>query len=704
MALPGLQPSIRSRLILLVLACVLPAALMMALLLGLQWREAQQQLRGNLILTARALMDGVDTDLRGVEAAMTLLAQSAVLKAGDHAAFRAEAAVARDALGLDNITVNDVDGRQLLNLRVPAGTPLPLHTGAEQVRALARSEGRHLSDLYVGSVSGKQLVSVYQPVRHDGKVIAVLSGTLDTQRLGSVFRHQPLPPAWISSVYDASGTIVARTHEPERFVGQKARPETLQTVARAADGSFEGVTLKGTPVLNGYSRSAATGWTVIIGIPRQELEQGLWETLATLAGAVLLLLGGSMGLAFLISRRISGSVHSLVTAATALGQRQPPRVGRLFFREAQEVGAAMSEASRVLSDAAHTVAASELRLRAVLETAQDAVIVADGQGKVVFFNLQAVQLFGRDAEEAMGASLAEFIAADCLAAVEGPPQLRPRPDGTVVGRRYGGQPFTLEASVSSAKAEGEVLTTLILRDVTERIRAHEALVRSNLDLQQFAYVASHDLKNPLRSIAGFVDLLQKGYAHQLDERGASILGRTAKAVRTLETLTDDLLTYARLNSPPRAPEPVDCGRLVDEVVQLLAAPMAHAGARVEHEALPVIQGDRTQLAQLFLNLVGNGIKYRGDRAPVVTIEAHRAEQAWLFSVSDNGIGIAPEHRERVFEIFKRLHTASEFEGSGIGLSVCRRVVQNHGGTIWVDTPPPGGGCTIRFVIPDRRTE
>ncbi len=335
MALPGIpdtphppepdrdQSPIRSRLILLVLACVLPAAVMMAVMLGLQWREAQQQLRDNLILTARALRDGVDTDLRGVEAAMALLAQSAAVRTGDLEAFRAQALAAREALSLDNITLNDVEGQQLVNLRVPAGTPLPRHTGAEQIRAIARSgDANRLSDLYVGSVSRKQLVSVYQPVRHEGKVIAVLSGTLDTERLGRVFRHQPLPPTWISSVYDRSGTIVARTHEPERFVGQKAREETRQTIARIAEGSFEGVTVKGTPVLNGYSRSAGTGWTVIIGIPQQELVQGLWETLAALAGAVLLLLAGSVGMAFLISRRISGSVHSLVTAATALGQRK----------------------------------------------------------------------------------------------------------------------------------------------------------------------------------------------------------------------------------------------------------------------------------------------------------------------------------------------------------------------------------------------
>ncbi len=699
-AAAGRLSSIRARLILLVVACVVPAALMMALLIGLQWREAQQQLRTNLVLTARALMDGVNTDLRGVQSGLKLLAQSASVIPNDYAAFRAQALAARDALGLDNITLNDVQGQQLVNLRVASGEPLPRHTGAAQIAAVARGGGSMLSDLYVGAVSGKQLVSVYEPVVRQGQVVAVLSGTLDTERLGRMFQHQPLPASWISSVYDSSGTIVARTHEPERFVGQKPRAETLQAIARAAEGSFEGITVKGTPVQSAYSRSPATGWTVIIGIPRDELEQELWETLAKLAAATLLLLAGSVGLAFLIANRIAGSVHALVGAATALGRRQPPLVGRLFFREAQEVGTAMAAASTLLGDAARALAASELRLRAILETAQDAVIVTDAQGQVVFFNSQAVRMFGRPAEEAMGAPLAEFLAADCLASGDKGPVLQPRPDGTIIGRREGGEPFPVEASASSARVDNEVLTTLILRDVTERVRAHDALVRSNLDLQQFAYVASHDLKNPLRSIGGFVELLQRGYSAQLDERGRDILGRTGRAVRTLETLTNDLLTYARLNSPERAPEPVDCARLVDEVLQLLSAPISQAGARVEHQGLPVIEGDRTQLAQLFLNLVGNAVKYRGQEPPVVKLSAHRVDRAWLFEVADNGIGIAPEHRERVFEIFKRLHTAAEYEGSGIGLSVCRRVVQNHGGSIWVH-PGSAPGCTIRFIIPDR---
>ncbi|HYF44329.1 MAG TPA: ATP-binding protein [Ramlibacter sp.] len=712
MALPGLrglapwapfgggQPSIRSRLVLLVLACVVPAAIMMAVLMAVQWRSAQEQLRSNLILTARALVDGVNTDLEGVQAGLKLLALSADMQPGDRAAFRAQATAARDALNLDNITLNDLQGQQLVNLRLPAGESLPQHTGAAQIAALARSEGPWLSDMYVGSVSGKRLVSVYQPVTRANQVVAVLSGTLDTSRLGSLFRHQPLPPTWISAVYDSSGTVVARTHEPERFVGQKARAETLRTIAIKSEGSFEGVTLKGTPVLNGYSRSPETGWTVIIGIPRQELEQELWERLLALAGATLLLLALSLALAFLIAQRISRSVQGLVSAATALGKRQPPQVGRLFFREAQEVGTAMAEASGLLTEAAHTIAASELRLRAILDTAQDAVIVTDAQGRVVFFNAQAVRMFRRDADEALGAPLRDFIAADCLGGTDGHPELRPRPDGTLIGRRHDGEPFTLEASVSSARAEGELLTTLILRDVTERIRAHEALVRSNLDLQQFAYVASHDLKNPLRTIGGFVDLLQRDYAGRLDERGAGFLTRIAKAVRTLETLTEDLLTYARLNSPRREPEPVNCARLLDEVVQLLSAQIAQAGARVEHHGLPFVEGDRTQLAQLFLNLVGNSIKYRSQEPPVVRVSATRVERAWLFEVADNGIGIAPEHRERVFEIFKRLHSAADYDGSGIGLSVCRKVVQNHGGSIWIE-PAATRGCTVRFILPDR---
>ena len=270
---------------------------------------------------------------------------------------------------------------------------------------------------------------------------------------------------------------------------------------------------------------------------------------------------------------------------------------------------------------------------------------------------------------------------------------------TAVGRRVDGQEFSVEMSYSSLVESCNQFHTFIIRDSTDRIRAYEALERSNLDLQQFAYVASHDLKTPLRSIGGFVQILERNYGDKLDEKALGLIHRTSSAVQRLEQLTEDLLSYARVNSEVRPFAIVNCAEMADEVIGLLDAAIRGSAAQVTAGELPSVMGDRTQLVQLLLNLIGNGIKYCRDRAPVVHFSAVRGNGEWVFSVTDNGIGIDARFHAKIFEVFKRLHSQSEYSGTGIGLAVCRRVVERHGGKIWI-TSIVGKGSTFSFSIPD----
>lgn len=251
--------------------------------------------------------------------------------------------------------------------------------------------------------------------------------------------------------------------------------------------------------------------------------------------------------------------------------------------------------------------------------------------------------------------------------------------------------------------EVDEVARAITRASSVLAQAHEALERSNLDLQQFAYIASHDLKTPLRSIGGFVQILERNYADKLDDKALSLIHRTAAAVKRLEQLTEDLLSYARVNSEVRPFAPVHCAEMLDEVLQLLDAAIVGSGARVSCGELPEVMGDRTQLVQLFLNLIGNGIKYCADKAPVVHVSARRTGHEWEFSVTDNGIGIDARHHEKIFEVFTRLHTQQAYTGTGIGLAICRRVVQRHGGRIWL-TSTLGEGSTFCFTLPDTFSE
>ncbi|MDH3583203.1 MAG: ATP-binding protein, partial [Phycisphaerae bacterium] len=211
------------------------------------------------------------------------------------------------------------------------------------------------------------------------------------------------------------------------------------------------------------------------------------------------------------------------------------------------------------------------------------------------------------------------------------------------------------------------------------------------------------LQTPLRSIAGFVGLLQRRYAGKLDEQADRWIARAVDGTERMQTLIRDLLTYSRVDSRSRPFEPVDTNQAFENALALLEASIEDAGAEVTSDPLPTVYGDASQLVQLLQNLIGNGLKYHGEAAAKVHVSARRQGEEWEFSVRDNGIGIAPEHQERIFEILRRLHSEQEYPGTGIGLAVCRRVVQRHGGRIWVESEP-GKGSDFRFTMPVGATE
>jgi len=244
------------------------------------------------------------------------------------------------------------------------------------------------------------------------------------------------------------------------------------------------------------------------------------------------------------------------------------------------------------------------------------------------------------------------------------------------------------------------------RDITQQKRAEEAvevktqeLLRSNAELEQFAYVASHDLQTPLRAISGYLNLLTKRYDGKLDADGDRFIQRTHANVLRMQRLINDLLTYSRLTTRAHSFQPTDCNQVVHEVVEMLQPVIEESGARVTHESLPTILADGGQLLQLFQNLIGNAIKFRDHRPPEVRVDAQRTDQGWLFSVKDNGIGMDPQYGERIFLIFQRLHTMDQYPGTGIGLAICKKIVERHGGQIWVESKA-GEGATFKFLIPD----
>lgn len=229
-------------------------------------------------------------------------------------------------------------------------------------------------------------------------------------------------------------------------------------------------------------------------------------------------------------------------------------------------------------------------------------------------------------------------------------------------------------------------------------RTLEELARSNRELEQFAYVASHDLQEPLRMIASYTQLLADRYRGKLDEKADRYIHYAVDGATRMQRLIDDLLTFSRVGRLGLVLQNADCNAAIETACQNLENAIREAQAKVEHDRLPVIVADGRLLVQLFQNLISNSIKFRGPEAPRIQISAEKQKREWVFAVTDNGIGIAPEHAQSIFGIFKRLHTHDEYPGSGIGLSICKKIVEQHGGRIWVESAL-GQGATFRFVLP-----
>jgi light-regulated signal transduction histidine kinase (bacteriophytochrome) len=252
----------------------------------------------------------------------------------------------------------------------------------------------------------------------------------------------------------------------------------------------------------------------------------------------------------------------------------------------------------------------------------------------------------------------------------------------------------LQADITERKHTEEALErlTAMLMDQTDELR------RSNEELQQFAYIASHDLQEPVRMVKNFTELLERRYGDRLDDSGREFIGFAIDGARRMQRLIQDLLEYSRVGTHGREPSPIATQEVLMGVLANLKIAIDESAAAITHGPLPEVMADESQILQLLQNLVANAIKFRGPSAPQVHIEAGRQGDHWLFAVRDNGIGIDPAQYGRVFQVFQRLHSRDEYPGSGIGLAVCKRIVQRHGGQIWVESQP-GAGSTFYFTLP-----
>lgn len=408
----------------------------------------------------------------------------------------------------------------------------------------------------------------------------------------------------------------------------------------------------------------------------------------------------------LVMRRKDGSTFPMDLAVSAfqLGQR------RYFTGLVRDI----SERKR----SEEALRTSESRFRLLVEGIKDyAVIMLDRAGRVQTWNSGAELLFGYRAEEIIGQPLRRFLPPEdvdkntqeeelrkaLLLGKLGAEDWRVRKDGTQFWANYATTPLFDSANELQGFA-------YITRDLTERKQAEtelrsavEELSRSNLDLEQFAYVASHDLQGPLRAVAGCVQLLKRRYEGKLDAAAHELILHSVEGASRMQTLIDDLLTYSRVGTGGKAFERTDCNVVLEACLANLASSIADAAAVVTSDRLPVLRVDAFQLGQLLQNLLSNAIKFRGKDPPRIHVGVRLEGDFLAFSVKDNGIGMRPAYFERIFVIFQRLHTRTEYAGTGIGLAICKKIVERHGGRISVASEF-GTGSTFSFTLPAMKKE
>ncbi|WP_142847663.1 ATP-binding protein [Telmatospirillum sp. J64-1] len=362
--------------------------------------------------------------------------------------------------------------------------------------------------------------------------------------------------------------------------------------------------------------------------------------------------------------------------------------------------------------ARQAVEESEMRYRAVLDNLRDGVFVHDMEGRILDVNREACSVLGYSRAELLSMSITDLdVFVDQEALRHSLKRLHHMSSLSIetINRSKDGTAIPIQVRAGLMRVGGEPLVVACVRDITEAKRHEEEratlladLRRSNDELQQFAFIASHDLQEPLRMVASYVQLLERRYGPQLDADGRQFISFAAQGAKRMRQLIIDLLDYSRLDSESTPLLPVDSQTAVTMALANLGTAIGDTGASVEVGPLPYVTADQIQLTRLFQNLLGNAMKYRRDDLPPrIQVTARPVEDIWEFSVTDNGIGIDPEYRERIFKIFQRLHPIGRYEGTGIGLAICKRIVDRHGGRIWVESAPEGGSV-FRFTLPDVR--
>jgi PAS domain S-box-containing protein len=593
---------------------------------------------------------------------------------------------------------------------------------------------RYISPVYVDDVTSEPLVIMAVPALD---VFRDFQGTLVAEMnlkfMWDLVDRLEIGETGLAYVVDRQGDLIAFGDVSRVLRGENVSHLDIVSefmhnpvpVGETATDVFEG--LNDVTVFGTYVPLGMPDWAVVVELPMAEVVRpaiqnamivvSVMLTVATLVGLVGVYVARRLAVPLLdltaTATRISGGETELQAALE--GPAEVVRLAQAFNSMTAQLRELIGGLELLVAERTRELAEERNFASAILDTTSALVTVLDRHGRIVRFNRACERTTGYAFDDVQSKHVWNFLV---------PPE-EVKPVKAVFEELLTGQApnqhenhWTMKngnrrliAWVNSVLLDDQDSVEYVVAtgiDVTERRQAEEALARrtrelarSNAELEQFAYVASHDLQEPLRMVRSYLQLLEQRYKDKLGEDADEFIHFAVDGAARMHGLINDLLKYSRVGTHGKPFEPVDCNVALEQALLNLQMVIQEADAEITHDNLPAVIGDQVQLMQLFQNLLGNGIKFHKENTrPKIHIGVERQDGKWVFSVHDNGIGIAPEHFERIFMIFQRLHGWSKYEGTGIGLAVCKKIVERHGGRIWVESEP-GEGSTFHFTIPDQ---
>ncbi len=577
-------------------------------------------------------------------------------------------------------------------LLMPAGQEVLGPNDKRLIAEVIKSGRPIFSDLYKSEIEKATRLSLVAPIIVAGGRNKGLPDGAFLLRINPYAFLYPLIQSWPTQSPTAETTLVRREGGEVLFLNElryqkntalalkypvKEKNLVAAMAGRGVVGIVEGVDYRGVRVLAAIRPVPESTWIIISKVDAEEVYAPIRERFW-----IVVVLEGVL----------------LVAAGVGVG---------LVWRDQQ------ARAYRKQYEAELEKLALIRHFEYITRYANDIILMAGREGRIIEANEKAISSYGYTRDELHHANMTDLQSRDTLENYE--MQMKRLESSAEKGlvfetvhRRRDGTTFPVEVSARAISIEGADFFQSIIRDISERKQAEEKLSqtmeelrRSNEELEKFAYVASHDLQEPLRMVSSFVQLLEKRYKGKLDRDADDFINFAVDGANRMQILITDLLAYSRVGRRGKTFGETSCEVVLDRALSNLQAVVEETGAVVTRDPLPAVTGDDSQLVQLFQNLIGNALKFRGDRVPRIHISVEQSGNDWVFSVSDNGIGIAPEYCERIFSIFQRLHGRQEYPGTGIGLAICRKVVERHGGKIWAKSEL-GTGSTFYFTIPVQR--